>query len=294
MLTPDMKRPCATVVTPSRTNDLHDSCGDEVDRWLGRLSHTRVMHVPEVFGDHAPGAGWRLDFPEGFDEHMLYLVVSGSCSATVGEECWDLDTGSLVWIRPRTPFMITTPNERRTVVYRFRLAPDEETDRGLAPALHLPTAGEVRGVFDWLVAELVGHTLPYRSERVKGLLLVLFTTLFRRAEQHVEGGVLSLSARQAIEQFVDENITGRPTVADLAAVAGLSPDYFTRTFRRTFGMPPREWLVRRRIQHAAELLDESNRSIAQVAQTYGYRDSFLFSRQFKSVMGVPPQTYRGR
>ncbi|MFD5110563.1 helix-turn-helix domain-containing protein [Streptomyces cinereoruber] len=294
MLTLDTKRSSATVVTPSHFGDRHEPHGHEFGRWLGRLSDSRVMHVPGVFDHQAPGTSWRLDFPEGLDEHVLYLVVSGSCSATVGDECWDLDAGSLVWIRPRTPFVIITSSERRTVIYRLHLAPDEEADRDLAPILRLPVAREMRGVFDLLVAELVDHTLPYRSERIKGLLLVLFTMLFRQAEQRAEGGVLSLLTRQAIERFVDENITGRPTVADLAGVAGLSPDYFTRIFRRTFGIPPREWLVRRRIHHAAEHLNKSSRSIAQVAQTYGYQDSFLFSRQFKSVMGVSPQKYRER
>ncbi|MFC8956517.1 helix-turn-helix domain-containing protein [Streptomyces sp. NPDC057101] len=253
-----------------------------------------MVHVPGLFGHHALEAGWRLDFPDGLDEHLLYLVVNGSCSATVDTSHWTLDAGSVVWIRPHTPFTMTTPDDRRTVVYRFRLAADEETDRHLAPALYLPTAWELRGIFDLLLTDLTDHALPHRDEHVTGLLLVLFTRLFRGAEQQVDSGVLSPSARQAIERFVDEHITDRPTVADLAAMAGLSPDYFTRTFRKTFGMPPREWLVQRRIQHAAAHLDESSKSIAQVALAYGYQDSFLFSRQFKSVMGVPPQAYRAR
>ncbi|MFK0229944.1 helix-turn-helix domain-containing protein [Streptomyces sp. NPDC090303] len=280
--------------TNSHLDDRDDSDRDAIDRWLGRLSHTRVVDAPGLFGHHVLETGWRLDFPDGLDEHLLYLVVSGSCSATVDTSPWTLDAGTVVWIRPRTPFTMTTPDDRRTVVYRFRLAPDEESDGNLPPAVYLPAAWEVRGIFDLLVAELIDHTLPHRGERVTGLLLVLFTTLLRGAEQPVDGSVLSPSARQSIERFVDDHITGRPSVADLAAVAGLSPDYFTRTFRKTFGIPPREWLVRRRIQHAAALLDDGDRSVAQVALACGYQDSFLFSRQFKSVMGVPPQAYRAR
>ncbi|MFF4935051.1 helix-turn-helix transcriptional regulator [Streptomyces griseofuscus] len=91
-----------------------------------------------------------------------------------------------------------------------------------------------------------------------------------------------------------KELTERPRVADLAQMVGLSPDYFTRTFRRTYGMPPREWIIRQIIQHAAAHLDRTGKSIAQIAAFYGYPDSFLFSQQFKSVMGVPPQVYRVR
>ncbi|MEU9979271.1 AraC family transcriptional regulator [Streptomyces sp. NPDC051014] len=277
---------------------LSEDCGDPlgagVDRWLGGLDRDRVLHVPRLLDHDVPGTGWRLEAPNGLDEHLLYFVVSGNCSAMVGEERRGLDPGAVIWIRPHTPFTMSTPEDRRTAVYRFRLAPDARTDAELAPVVCVPDAWEVRGLLDLLVGELLAPGLPHQGERVKGLLLVLFTTLFRRAGQQAEPGMLSPSARQAIEKYADGHITGRPTVADLAAVAGLTPDYFSRNFRKTFGVPPREWLVRRRIQHAAVHLDESGKSIIQVAMTYGYQDSFLFSRQFKSVMGVPPQAYRAR
>ncbi|RSS82720.1 hypothetical protein EF919_39520, partial [Streptomyces sp. WAC02707] len=203
MLTHLTKRPSGTVETNSHPDDRKDTRDGAVHRWLRRLDHTRVVHVPGLFGHHALETGWRLDFPDGLDEHLLYLVVNGSCSATVGASRWTLDAGSVVWIRPRTPFTMTTPDDRRTVVYRFRLAPDAETDSELAPALHLPAAWELRGIFDRLLTDLTDHTLPHRDEHVTGLLLVLFTTLFRGAEQQVDSGVLSPSARQSIERFVD-------------------------------------------------------------------------------------------
>ncbi|MBK3583152.1 helix-turn-helix transcriptional regulator [Streptomyces sp. MBT57] len=294
MLTHHTKRPSGVVETNSHPDNRNDTQDGAVNRWLGRLDHTRVVHMPGLLGHHALETGWRLDFPNGLDEHLLYLVVNGTCSVAVDTSRWTLQAGSVVWIRPHTPFTMTAPDDRRTVVYRFRLAPDEETDRDLAPALHLPAAWALRGIFDLLLTDLMDHTLPHRGEHITGLLLVLFTTLFRGSEQQVNAGVLNKSARQSIERFADAHIRSRPTVADLAGVAGLSPDYFTRTFRKTFGVPPREWLVQRRIQHAAAHLDGSSKSIAQVALAYGYQDSFLFSRQFKSVMGVPPQTYRSR
>ncbi|MEU9256677.1 AraC family transcriptional regulator [Streptomyces sp. NPDC048270] len=293
MLTVETKRPSGTVAMPSHTDDRDEPQEGTTARWLGLVRPDRVVDTPGLFGQQVLESSRRLEHPQGPDEHLLYFMVSGSCTATAGPDRWNLDAGSVLWIRPGTPFSIATPDDRGSVVYLLRISADEEGSEALAPALCIPDVWEVRGLFDLLVTEL-DTALPHRDKRIQGLLLVLFTSLFRRADQYTEPGVLSPSARQAIEKFADDNITGRPSVADLAQVAGLSPDYFTRTFRKTFGIPPREWLVRRRIQHAAAHLNESRKSIAQVAVAYGYQDSFLFSRQFKSVMGIPPQAYRAR
>jgi AraC-like DNA-binding protein len=57
---------------------------------------------------------------------------------------------------------------------------------------------------------------------------------------------------------------------------------------------PKTWLVRRRIHHAALRLDESDDPVSVVASDLGYPDLFLFSRQFKMVMGRSPRHYRAR
>ncbi|MEU8825011.1 helix-turn-helix transcriptional regulator [Streptomyces sp. NPDC048636] len=181
---------------------------------------------------------------------------------------------------------------KRTVMYWFRLTADTDADGCLGPFMQVHDVWDLRGVFELLATEL-GSTLPHQDERMTGLLLVLFTSLFRGAGRDTVAGLMSVQARQAVEQYVDVNIAKRFRAADLARVAGLSPDYFTRVFRKTFGMPPREWVIRRRVQHAARLLDETDMSVTKVAALYGYPDSFLFSRQFKAVMGVSPQAYRG-
>lgn len=72
----------------------------------------------------------------------------------------------------------------------------------------------------------------------------------------------------------------------------LTPDYFARIFRRTYGVSPRTWIVRERIKLAALRLTESQLSIGEVANEFGYGDIFFFSRQFKQVMGRSPRSYR--
>jgi AraC-like DNA-binding protein len=81
-------------------------------------------------------------------------------------------------------------------------------------------------------------------------------------------------------------------IANLALALSLNPDYFSRQFKKTFGVPPQEWIKRERIHQAATHLLETSTPIKLIALSLGYDDLYFFSRQFKSVTGKSPRHYR--
>ena len=94
------------------------------------------------------------------------------------------------------------------------------------------------------------------------------------------------------DAFVAEHAKDRLSPSDLAAELDLSPDYFARLFRKSFDLSPRAWLVDQRIRQAAAAMVNSTRTASQIAIDFGYDDVFLFSRQFKQVLGMGPLAYR--
>ena len=98
--------------------------------------------------------------------------------------------------------------------------------------------------------------------------------------------------REALEEWAHRDGRVQVTPAQLAAHLGLSADYFTRLFRKSYGISPRAWIVRERIKMAAVRLLESHLNIGEVAEEFGYSDIFFFSSQFKQVMGQSPRHYR--
>jgi AraC-like DNA-binding protein len=194
-------------------------------------------------------------------------------------------------VAPRVRFDLHATGDVGLTLYRIRLAaPPAPGDDG-----HVVLAGawELRAFFDALVIELSG-ALPFRAERLRALLVVLFSGIFRAAARHPRQPPLDAEQRAVLERYVDERMASRPDARELASVVGLSEDYFVRRFRQTFGVAPRSWLVRRRIQAAMLALDESARPVGRVALDLGYRDVFLFSRQFKAVTGMSPRAWRER
>lgn len=266
--------------------------GAACSRWLAQLAENPTFGLFAYEPMPRPRV---VDMPHGLAEHLVYLVVSGSCEGVAAGAPVRLVPGSLMWLKPRTPFKLHASDpDQRTSLYRFRLHPLPGEPGAEEPVLVLPDAWELCATFDMLIAEL-GANRPFREQRIPALLQVLFTGIFRLAgDRTANGRSLEPPQRRLLESYVDRHITRRVMPEELAALVGLSPDYFTRRFRYTFGVPPKVWLVQRRIRQAAVRLDEGPDSITEVAKDFGYPDAFLFSRQFKAVMGMSPRTYRAR
>jgi AraC-like DNA-binding protein len=82
------------------------------------------------------------------------------------------------------------------------------------------------------------------------------------------------------------------TVADLARAAGLSPAHFSGEFRRTFGEPPHRYLLTRRLERAAALLRNTDRTVTEICFAVGLTSVGSFVTSFRRVFGAAPLAYR--
>jgi AraC family transcriptional activator of mtrCDE len=82
------------------------------------------------------------------------------------------------------------------------------------------------------------------------------------------------------------------TLEELAKEAGLSRAAFARNFSNSVGEPPHSYLTRWRMGIAAQLLEQTDLRLREIASRVGYQSEFSFSRAFKSTRGVSPIQYR--
>jgi len=82
------------------------------------------------------------------------------------------------------------------------------------------------------------------------------------------------------------------SVEDLAAAAGLSRAHFSREFRRAFGDSPHAYLLTRRLERAAALLRNTDRSVADICLSVGLQSIGSFTTSFTRAFGRPPTAYR--
>jgi AraC-like DNA-binding protein len=81
-------------------------------------------------------------------------------------------------------------------------------------------------------------------------------------------------------------------VQDLAYAAGLSRAHFSREFRRAFGESPHSYLLTRRLERAAALLRNTDRSVADICFSIGLQSVGSFTTSFTRTYGVSPTAYR--
>jgi AraC-like DNA-binding protein len=78
----------------------------------------------------------------------------------------------------------------------------------------------------------------------------------------------------------------------MAAAAGLSRAHFSREFRRAFGESPHGYLLTRRLERAAALLRDTDRSVAEICLDVGLTSVGSFTTSFKRTFGKTPTAYR--
>jgi AraC-like DNA-binding protein len=106
--------------------------------------------------------------------------------------------------------------------------------------------------------------------------------------------VRPLRAPQAVGTVRDllaDRISDPPSLAELAALTGLSQFALLRAFRDATGLPPHAYLNQLRVRRARLLLDDGLPPAAVAAQT-GFADQAHLTRHFKRVVGVPPAAYQ--
>lgn len=106
-----------------------------------------------------------------------------------------------------------------------------------------------------------------------------------------KGGLAPHQLRRVLE-FMHENLHASVGLADLAAIAGLSPSHFSSQFRAGMGVSPYKYMRALRISQSKNMLKKPNVPIAQIAKTVGFDNQQHFSTVFRSVVGVTPTAYR--
>jgi AraC family transcriptional regulator len=200
---------------------------------------------------------WQTEVRSPF--HNIHLNVAQASLDDLAEEC---GTGIEIGLHSFVPFYDNTLRHLAlSLVPAFRrpaelnaLFTEHVT---LAAALHLV---QTYGGRPWAAKRLAGGLAPWQERR----------------------------AREYVCEHLDTDID----LKTLAAACGLSPAHFAKGFKRTVGMPPHRWLIKRRVERACDLLMHSGEPLEAIALACGFADQSHMTRVFTKAIGTPPGAWR--
>jgi len=176
----------------------------------------------------------------------------------------------------------------------------EYQDIQATPAVAKPSARRAR--------EWVRHVLTLLDEAVRqlqpseevahGTILKASSVLQKQIDSEPalelpDGGgrLLAWQARK-VRDYIDSHITGPVSVADLCALFQRSEAHFSRAFKRTFGESPHAFLVRRRLELAAQYMLTTDAALSDIAFRCGFADQAHLCKQFRRAAGETPAAWR--
>ena len=113
--------------------------------------------------------------------------------------------------------------------------------------------------------------------------------------------VVSLSAgplrpwqERIAKQLMLDNLHAGISVTTLADACAMSRSHFTRKFKESTALPPKEWLRQQRIERSKQLLESSRMMLTQVAMECGFSDQPHFCRTFAKAEGMTPLAWQRR
>lgn len=163
----------------------------------------------------------------------------------------------------------------------------------LAGNLFTPDRYVIDLVHKMLDAEILAG--PLAAQVCDSLMTILVSYFLEHYTQPISQGKMSSLAGARLRKvlaYIALNTSTLVSNAELAALCHMSEAHFSREFRRAMGLPPHQYSMKLRLEHACQILISEETRIVDIAYECGFNNASHFSRSFASHYGMPPALFR--
>ena len=204
----------------------------------------------------------------------------------------DLRKGQIVFLGGGSYYIgtqdLSNPLKIIPVRFGFYVNDTDQQEKHLSDSLYYSFNTNNVNEYEFLFKEIVRlHEEEPDNYKLSSLTSLLHTILCKSLH---ELSMLPVTNNSIIKigEWLKSHPLNREKIDSLARKAKLSRKYFTRKFTSHYGMSPKSYQVLQRLNYAKYLLQETNLSIKEVAEQLDYKDQYVFSKQFKAVIGCSP------
>ena len=234
--------------------------------------------IPIEYGEQksAPGTltplGIRLYY-------VIHYIKSGFGSFTINQKTYLLKPGDIFIIPPYKKISYTADqaNPWSYAWLKFDLKGTPPSFLS-SPVLNAPSVGPI---FEEMREALkLDNPTLYLTSKAYSLFHML-TTTHENQQDSIDNAI----------NFIHAKFSSNIKIEDLANHVGYTRSYFSTSFTKKVGMSPQKYILKIRMETAADLMITHNASPSVAAQTVGYIDFYLFSKMFKRYFGQSPRQY---
>lgn len=256
-------------------------------------------------------------FPYRWHFHAAYeltLITAGQGRRFVGDSIEWFEAGDLVLLGPHLPHTWHSDPGRgcrsAAVVVRFEADcfGGDFFERGELARIRSLLERSRRGlsygpapVVREVAAALAGGNDSQPFAQMIALLEILQVLATRGRGRELSSPAYASTARAVDARRIDrvcrhvmQHLARPLRLGDVAAIAGLSPEGFSRFFHRMTGRTFVAWVHEVRIGHACRLLTTTERPVLDVALAAGFENLSNFNRVFRRLRGCTPRAFRRR
>jgi len=260
---------------------------------LGRVNYSKV---------HPP---LELHIHEGMVE--IVLIVKGKQIYTVAGNNFLVRSGDIFITFPDEPHSTAGHPEDKSLLYYLIInleklkdgfiGCDDKEGKLIVQSLNRIKRRVFKGseclkpILDKVVTAYFSDC-PYKNTIIRNLISDFIINIIIESERVDEA--LDSSSMQKVLDYIEKNICEDIGVPMLAEIAGLSEARFKINFRKQIGIPPREYVLRRKIEAAKNMLKNSDITITELAHEMSFSSSQYFSTVFKRFTLMSPKEFRNR
>ena len=234
--------------------------------------------------------------PQNKDFTTFEFVLEGQGKVQLGDELQEVKSGSIFTYSRGVPHRIE--NSKKNPMLKYFLVcthhsakqPFKAVHSGKAGFFQITSIGEVMELFE-LILSNANPDSASASSICNSLARALVLKLCEKANHFSNGGSLAWNTYNRALQFMRRNYFSLKSIEELANEVNVDPAYLSRIFRRFHKDTPYKFLVRLKMSHAASLLLTTGNLVKNIAFELGFENPFHFSRAFKSVYGISPESF---
>ncbi|HEY1173531.1 MAG TPA: AraC family transcriptional regulator [Verrucomicrobiae bacterium] len=233
---------------------------------------------------------------EDFRFHCVEFVAEGEGMVWLDGREFELKPGTAFHYAPGIKHRITTSTAQPMLKYYVDFAGTMAKKQielgalGQKRPVMVADVPEVLELFELLQRNGIGGR-KHAHEVCAALVEAL---LYRLAESALPSGdadTRALNTFQKLKRHLEENFLAIRKLTEATDSVHVNEAYACRLFQRFHYCSPYQYLMRLKMNHAANQLLEGNRLVKEVAEELGFSDPYNFSRAFKTVYGLSPEKF---